>query len=132
MQFTQTLIAMVAACASTASAISTDATFYNGPLSAGACGYTTYTLPSNIFGTALGASQWNGGAQCGKCVSVKGPMGNSITAMVVDLCVGCGNGLDLFADGFSAIGQQADGRINIEYDFVACPTDNLPSGGNFN
>lgn len=58
------------------------ATYYGGNVKGGACGFSTYTLPSNIYGTAISDTNWAGSAICGACVSVKGPNGNSITAMV--------------------------------------------------
>lgn len=59
-----------------------EATYYGGNVQGGACSFSTYTLPSGIFGTALSDSNWSNSAECGGCVSVKGPNGNSITAMV--------------------------------------------------
>jgi hypothetical protein len=63
-------------------AASGEATFYGGNVAGGACSFSTYTLPSNIFGTALSDSNWDNSANCGACVSVTGPDGNAITAMV--------------------------------------------------
>jgi len=58
------------------------ATYYGGNLAGGTCSFSTYTLPSGIYGTALSDSNWDDSAECGACVSVAGPSGNSITAMV--------------------------------------------------
>lgn len=58
------------------------ATFYGGNVSGGTCSFTGYTLPSGLFGTAYSGAQWNDAAQCGACVQVTGPSGNSIKAMV--------------------------------------------------
>jgi expansin len=63
-------------------ALSGEATFYGGNLAGGTCSFSTYTLPSGIFGTALSDSNWDDAAECGACISVTGPSGNSITAMV--------------------------------------------------
>jgi hypothetical protein len=63
-------------------ALSGEATFYGGNLAGGACSFSTYTLPSSLFGTALSDSNWDNAAECGACISVTGPNGNSITAMV--------------------------------------------------
>ena len=62
--------------------LSGEATFYSGNVAGGACGFSTYTIPSGIYGTALSSSNWDNSAECGACVSVTGPSGNSITAMV--------------------------------------------------
>lgn len=61
-----------------------EATFYDGTLSEGACSFSTYTLPSGIYGTALSDSNWDNSGNCGACIKVTGPAGNSITAMVGD------------------------------------------------
>lgn len=66
-----------------------EATFYGGNVAGGACSFSTYTLPSNIFGTALSDSNWDNSANCGACVSVTGPDGNAITAMVHPLAPFC-------------------------------------------
>jgi expansin len=57
------------------------ATFYGGNMG-GACSFSTYTLPSGIFGTALSSTNWDNSGNCGACISVTGPNGNSIKAMV--------------------------------------------------
>lgn len=58
------------------------ATFYGGNVSGEARSFTGYTIPSSLFGTALSQARWNNAASCGACVSVKGPNGNSVKAMV--------------------------------------------------
>jgi len=58
------------------------ATFYGGNLHGGACSFSTYTLPAGMFGTALSDSNWADAQNCGACISVTGPGGNSISAMV--------------------------------------------------
>jgi hypothetical protein len=63
-------------------ALSGEATFYGGNLQGGTCSFSTYTLPSGVYGTALSDSNWDNAGNCGACISVTGPAGNSITAMV--------------------------------------------------
>lgn len=58
------------------------ATFYGGNLSGGMCSFTGYSLPSTLFGTAFSQQRWDDSANCGRCVSVTGPNGNSVKAMV--------------------------------------------------
>jgi hypothetical protein len=65
-----------------------EATFYGGNTSGGMCSFTGYTIPSGIFGTALSDSNWEKAGNCGVCVSVTGPDGSKVTAMVVDQCPG--------------------------------------------
>lgn len=98
-----------------------EATFYGGNTSGGTCSFTGYTIPSSLFGTALSDANWNTAANCGACVSVTGPSGNKITAMIVDQCPGCGdNHLDLYPAGFSALADPSKGVIPISWDFVPC------------
>lgn len=58
------------------------ATFYGGNVAGGTCSFSSYTLPSNMLGTALSDANWDTAAHCGECITVKGPNGNNITAMV--------------------------------------------------
>lgn len=98
-----------------------EATFYGGNTSGGMCSFTGYTIPSGIYGTALSDSNWAGAQACGQCVSVTGPSGTKITAMVVDQCPGCGpNHLDLYPDAFKALADPSKGIINVDWDFVPC------------
>ena len=65
-----------------------EATFYGGNTSGGMCSFTGYTIPAGIYGTALSDSNWDTANNCGVCVSVTGPDGNKVTAMVTDQCPG--------------------------------------------
>lgn len=78
---TAAIIAALSAAAS-ATAITGESTFYGGNLNGGACSFSTYTLPSGLYGTAYSGQTWSAAAHCGQCVEVTGPSGNSITAMV--------------------------------------------------
>ena len=103
-------------------ALSGEATFYGGNVAGGMCSFSTYTLPAGIYGTALSDSNWDNSANCGACVSVTGPNGNAVTAMIVDQCPGCGtNHLDLFPDAFAALADPSKGIIPITWDYVDCP-----------
>jgi expansin (peptidoglycan-binding protein) len=98
-----------------------EATFYGGNVAGGMCSFTGYTIPSGLFGTALTDSDWDGANSCGTCVSVTGPDGNKITAMVVDQCPGCGpHHLDLFPDAFKKLADPSKGIINVSWDIVPC------------
>jgi expansin (peptidoglycan-binding protein) len=98
-----------------------EATFYGGNTAGGMCSFTGYTIPSNLFGTALSDSNWDSANACGQCVSVTGPDNTRITAMVVDQCPGCGaNHLDLYPDGFKKLADPSKGIIPISWDFVPC------------
>ncbi|KAH8897512.1 barwin-like endoglucanase [Thozetella sp. PMI_491] len=102
-------------------AVSGEATFYGGNLAGGTCSFTGYTLPSGLFGTAFSGSAWDSASNCGSCVQVTGPNGNSITAMVVDQCPECNSDhLDLFQNAFAELGSISAGIISISYKFVSC------------
>ena len=51
------------------------ASFYGGNLSGGTCMFSSYALPSGVFGTALGGASWANSAMCGACLRVTGPKG---------------------------------------------------------
>ncbi|RAL62451.1 hypothetical protein DID88_005017 [Monilinia fructigena] len=100
------------------------ASTYGGNTHGGACSFSTYTLPSSVFGTApLSSAFWDGSANCGRCVSITGPKGNKITAMITDLCPGGCSGyhLDLYTNAFTALGSLSQGVLDVTWDYVKCP-----------
>ncbi|KAF2205791.1 barwin-like endoglucanase [Delitschia confertaspora ATCC 74209] len=98
-----------------------EATFYGGNVSGGMCSFSTYSIPSGLFGTALSDFNWNSAGNCGACVSVTGPNGNSVKAMIVDQCPNCGpNHLDLFPDAFAKLADPSKGVIPVEWAIVPC------------
>jgi hypothetical protein len=121
-------------------AVSGKSTFYGGNVQGGTCSFSTYTLPSGLYGTAFSGQAWNNAANCGGCVKVT-HAGKSITAMVsllfsflinrtatnhppqiVDKCPECDEGhLDLFSDAFAALDSPSKGIIDTSYEFVDCP-----------
>ena len=102
--------------ANAAGSLSGQATFYDGNTQGGTCSFSTYTLPSGMFGTALSDSDWDNSANCGACVAVTGPDGNSITAMITDQCPGCGeNHLDLYPDAFAKLADPSTGVIDVTW-----------------
>lgn len=130
---------------SSSDAVSGKSTFYGGNLSGGTCSFTTLSkIPSGLYGTAFSGSAWDNAAECGACLKVTGPNGNSITVMVsirppplpsrppsehtiepesqvVDECPECDEGhLDLFEDAYEALGSTSAGEIATSYTKVAC------------
>ncbi|KAB8236025.1 putative extracellular cellulase CelA/allergen Asp F7-like [Aspergillus alliaceus] len=100
------------------------ATFYGGNISGGACSFSGYTLPSSLFGTALGSPRWDNAAECGACVAVTGPNGKTIKAMIVDKCPECeSNHLDLFQNAFVELADISKGVIDINWSYVSCDID---------
>ncbi|KAB8302792.1 hypothetical protein EYC80_006137 [Monilinia laxa] len=99
------------------------ASTYGGNTQGGACSFSTYTLPSGVFGTALSSAFWDGSANCGRCVSITGPKGNKITAMITDLCPGgcAGYHLDLYTNAFTTLGSLSQGVLDVTWDYVKCP-----------
>ncbi|KAG2016750.1 hypothetical protein GB937_006230 [Aspergillus fischeri] len=113
--------AAAAASSSSSTTHSGKATFYGGNISGGTCSFTGYTLPSGLFGTAYSGAAWNNAAECGACVSVKGPNGKTIKAMIVDQCPECEQDhLDLFQDAFTQLADVSKGIIPITWSFVPC------------
>ncbi|KAJ5665330.1 uncharacterized protein N7477_007778 [Penicillium maclennaniae] len=109
---------------SSSSGTSGEATFYGGNIEGGTCSFSGYTLPSGLFGTALSVDQWNDAANCGACVSVTGPNGNSIKAMIVDQCPSCNtNHFDLFENAFGELADISAGIIDIDWSFTSCDLD---------
>ena len=116
------ILAFLAAAGSVVASNSGEATFYGGNTQGGMCSFSTYTIPSGIYGTALSDSNWDGSEACGGCVEVTGPNGNKVTAMVVDQCPGCGeNHLDLFQDCFAELADISEGIIDVTWEYVDCP-----------
>ncbi|ROW00731.1 hypothetical protein VMCG_06540 [Cytospora schulzeri] len=107
---------------STSAAVSGKSTFYGGNLSGGMCSFTTMSsIPSGLYGTAFSGSAWDSAAECGACLKVTGPNGNSITVMVVDQCPECDEGhLDLFEGAYEKLGSKSAGEITTSYTKVAC------------
>jgi hypothetical protein len=66
---------------SSSASVTGTASFYGGNTAGGACSFSGYTIPSNLFGTAFGGS-WDA-SQCGACVQVTNKAGKSIKAMVL-------------------------------------------------
>ncbi|KAF2087494.1 carbohydrate-binding module family 63 protein, partial [Saccharata proteae CBS 121410] len=113
--------AVVSTPAASSAAVTGEATYYGGNLEGGTCSFSGYTLPSNILGTALSGQNWDTAANCGACLAVTGPSGNSITVMVVDECPECAeNGLDLFEGAFTDLAAAANGTIDISWEVVEC------------
>ncbi|KAL6160149.1 hypothetical protein ACJQWK_09460 [Exserohilum turcicum] len=96
-------------------------TSYGGNIDGGTCLLTGYTLPKGVFGTALTDSDWNSAGNCGACMSVTGPSGKTITAMVVDQCPGCGpHHLDLFTNAFTQLADLSLGVMDVKWQIVPC------------
>ncbi len=79
--------------------LSGQATFYGGNVHGGTCSFSTYTLPSGLYGTALSDSNWDDAGNCGGCVAVTYG-GKTVTAMV-RLILGCLFRRGLPVDGLS-------------------------------
>lgn len=82
MQFSSAVFVSAFLTLASAVTLSGEATYYGGNVAGGTCSFSTYTLPTGIYGTALSDSNWDDAGNCGACVAVTGPNGNTITAMV--------------------------------------------------
>ncbi|KAK8040082.1 RlpA-like double-psi beta-barrel-protein domain-containing protein-containing protein [Apiospora rasikravindrae] len=95
-------------------------TFYGGNLQGGTCSFSTYSLPSGIYGTAFSGSAWNNGAKCGSCLEVTAK-GKTIKVMVVDQCPECEPGhLDLFENAWKALSPSSSDPMTTSWTEVPC------------
>ncbi|EMF15502.1 carbohydrate-binding module family 63 protein [Sphaerulina musiva SO2202] len=116
------ILAMLAAAGTVVASNSGQATFYGGNTQGGMCSFSTYTIPSGIYGTAMSSRNWDGSETCGGCIEVTGPNGKKITVMVVDQCPECElNHLDLFQDAFAELADVSKGIIDVTWEYVDCP-----------
>lgn len=93
-----------------------EATYYNAN-GTGACGQPTQN--SALVG-ALNGAQYSK-ANCGRCASIKGPLGN-VVVKLQDKCPGCDHGdIDLSSTAFQKIAKLSDGRVKISWSFTTCP-----------
>lgn len=99
----------------------TTATWYTA-VSNNACGIPV--VPGD-FVAAVAEADFDGGAMCGRCARVAGPLGE-VTVKITDYCPAIGNvlcvpgHLDLGYDAFEAIGAPVAGVIDIAWETVAC------------
>ncbi|KAK0526229.1 hypothetical protein OC834_000105 [Tilletia horrida] len=92
-----------------------DATYYYQYGVAGSCG--VYHADSDVI-VALSSSQMSPDL-CGRTIRVSRPGYNDIYPTVADTCPGCGYGsIDLSTGAFDQIGAEAEGRIQVTWDFV--------------
>ncbi|KAK8078535.1 hypothetical protein PG996_004705 [Apiospora saccharicola] len=95
-------------------------TFYGGNLQGGTCSFSTYALPSGIYGTAFSGSAWDSGAKCGACLEVTAK-GKTIKVMVVDQCPECVPGhLDLFENAWKALSPDSSDPMTTSWTEVEC------------
>lgn len=95
-------------------------TFYGGNLQGGTCSFSTYTLPSGIYGTAFSGEAWGSGAKCGACLEVTAK-GKTIKVMVVDKCPECKIGhLDLFENAWKALSPDSSDPMTTSWTEVEC------------
>lgn len=77
------------------------------------------------FVAAVAEAEFDGGAMCGRCARVRGPLGE-VTVKITDYCPALGNllcipgHLDLGYDAFAAIANPSAGVIDIGWETVAC------------
>ena len=104
-----------------ASLVDAVATFYDADGS-GNCSFDE--SPEDLDVTAVAMAEYDGSAACGACLHVTGPKGE-VTVRVVDSCPSCdasGVNLDLSAQAFAKIAEPEQGRVEVSYRLVGCPT----------
>jgi len=85
----------------------------------GACGWETDGSTENVVALShiMMGTQSNGNPYCGKTITVK-LNGKSITAKVVDKCMGCAMyAIDLSNVAFSSLADMGVGRTQVEWFF---------------
>ena len=97
------------------------ATYYRHNPKGGAC-----TLPGDdSLVVAMNGHHYGNATLCGACIEVQGPSG-TVTARVVDRCVGCAQGsLDLSRAAFARIAPLSAGRIDVSWHVVTCEQDTV-------
>jgi hypothetical protein len=89
MYFASTLLAsallvVASGAALTSRSLSGQATFYGGNVAGGTCSFSTFTIPTGLYGTALSDSNWENSSNCGACVAVT--LGSTTITAMVCLC----------------------------------------------
>ncbi|ORX96406.1 hypothetical protein K493DRAFT_314524 [Basidiobolus meristosporus CBS 931.73] len=104
-----------------------EGTYYDPGL--GSCEVTS--SPNELI-AALNVAQFGSYARpsnspaCSSCALVHGPLG-SVQVKIVDMCPGCKHGdLDLSPAAFNRIAKQADGRVQISWEYVSCGGGSQP------
>jgi hypothetical protein len=97
------------------------------PYGIGACGEEP--VNKNYF-VAMNSGTFSG--TCGLCAKVTYG-GNCVVAPIVDLCPGCGSGLDMSLQGFGElVGGEAAARqmgvANVDFEIVLCPRGRASTG----
>lgn len=103
-----------------------DATYYYQMGAYGSCG--SISADTDYIAALSAKLQGTNKAQCGKCILVTGPKGNSIKVRVVDTCPECATGaIDLSTSAFGALADMGAGRISVSWDFVDCSSSASPA-----
>lgn len=82
-------------------------------------------VAAGAFVAAVAEADFAGGAMCGRCARVQGPLG-AVMVQITDYCPAVGNPLcvpghlDLGYDAFEAIGNPGAGVVDIAWETVAC------------
>jgi len=84
------------------------------------CALSSTYVNNQLRVAALNTAQYNGGANCGRCAQVTGPLG-TIQVRIIDECATCASGdLDLSRWAFSQIANVIDGRVPITWRYAPC------------
>lgn len=95
-----------------------EATYYTFADGSGNCGFDA--TPNDLNVGAMNATDYQGSAACGGCVTLKGPKG-TLTIRIVDQCPECPQGnIDLSPSAFDQIADHAAGRVPITWTYVGC------------
>jgi len=96
-----------------------EATYYTFADGSGNCGFPP--TPDDLMVGAMNHTDYAGSAACGTCVRIVGPQG-TVDVRIVDRCPECPQGdIDLSPEAFELIAPLAEGRVDITWQYIACP-----------
>lgn len=96
-----------------------EATYYDFADGSGNCGFPA--TPEDLMVGAMNHTDYAASAACGTCVRIAGPLGD-VDVRIVDRCPECPAGdIDLSPEAFARIADLAQGRVAIEWRYIACP-----------
>ena len=96
-----------------------EATYYDFADGSGNCSFPA--TPEDLMVGAMNHTDYAASGACGTCVRIAGPLGE-VDVRIVDRCPECPAGdIDLSPEAFSRIAEMAQGRVAIEWRYIACP-----------
>lgn len=138
------VVALLACGGARAAQFTGEATAYRGVIQpsenggGGYCGITELPTAARTYFAALNRAQFGSQGEdgCGRCararcIDQRCRNNGWVTVLLVDRCYECAHGdIDFSNPAFLEMTGHAPHRLNIEWDFVPCPSHLLGGGGN--